>query len=81
MYGNRCQFSHSLSKNDNIKNFSYIKLINAINNSTLNNELYRKIKEKKRLSVFRRLFHIKRENKRALTDTNSYIDDMIKVVQ
>ena len=81
MYGNRCQFSHSLSKNDNIKNFSYIKLINAINTSTLNNELYRKIKEKKRLSVFRRLFHIKRENKRALTDTNSYIDDMIKVVQ
>ena len=81
MYGNRCQFSHSLSKNDNRKNFSYIKLINAINTSTLNNELYRKIKEKKRLSVFLRLFHIKRENKRALTDTNSYIDDMIKVVQ
>ena len=81
MYGNRCQFSHSISKNDNNKNFSYIKLMNAINSSTLNKELYRKIKDKKRLSVFRRLFHIKRENKRAPTDTNSYIDDMIKVVQ
>ena len=81
MYGNRCQFSHSISKNDNNKNFSYIKLMNAINSSTLNKELYRKIKDKKRLSVFRRLFHIKRENKRAQTDTNSYFDDMIKVVQ
>ena len=81
MYGNRCQFSHSISKNDNNKNFSYIKLMNAINSSTLNKELYRKIKDKKRLSVFRRLFHIKRENKGAPTDNNSYIDDMIKVVQ
>ena len=81
MYGNRCQFSHSISKNDNNKNFSYIKLMNVINSSTLNKELYRKIKDKKRLRVFRRLFHIKRENKRAQTDTNSYIDDMIKVVQ
>ena len=51
MYGNRCQFSHSISKNDNNKKFSYIKLMNAINSSTLNKELYRKIKDKKRLSV------------------------------